>query len=647
MSSEVEVTEMTGPSWPSTESQGHNPYPEVNAQLLAGRALDIVVRDLEAYGNVLSEWHRASLYELLETFSYYLIGREQGRQTFGLPTGMGKTSAVVAFVTALHELGYRVPIAIASSRVQALSDIQATLEAHGVPADWIGVKHAAWDAEVESTGNASRLIQLVTHARVRGGRDFDLYGEHQGQSRPLMIWDESLLRSDGVAFSESSLREALAVLLIAFEGRKDTTSAGLLRYLQDAVKAITDKLTEIDETNDLDRRGVPVTLPPLNEHVLAAYRVAVLKARRVLRQQYADALASFLVASQSPMQVIKTEQGAGAVSISEAIPAPLKNVVILDASASVRKLIHADSSVRAVVSFRPEDQKNFAKVNVYQIRSGGGRSTLEDRFLELGPGPSSLSREIVDLVKANLPTARAFLLFTFLPKGIDMADLLARDLTRAGIDLKEKTSDGKRRFEFLTWGNHEGINGYEHCDVVIMVGVVQRSLFELAAATKAQQKSLDAATPSERLRAMRESEVAHAVYQGASRGSCRRVTNGMAGAMKLYIIHRSPELQALMAQVMPNAVWIDHQPKHLAKANEAVKTQGMLGDILVYLNAVTGDTQKVSTTAAKKDMGLTGATVAEAKLFSRACKELDLILHGWEHQGRSFVRAATAHGYVE
>jgi hypothetical protein len=223
-----------------------------------------------------------------------------------------------------------------------------------------------------------------------------------------------------------------------------------------------------------------------------------------------------------------------------------------------------------------------------------------------------------------------------------MADRLGRDLTHAGINLKEKTAEGKPRFEFLTWGNHEGINGFEHCDVVIMVGVLQRSLLELAAGIKAQEMNLSAPTSPERLRAVLESEVAHAVYQGASRGSCRRITKGMAGPMKLYVIHKSKELEPLMGSLMPNAVWSYLEPAHMSKAVEAVKTQHMLGQILVYLHGMPMGTDKVSTTEAKKAMGLTVNSTAQLQLFTRTCKLLDLDTHGWTHAGRSFVRGSMA-----
>lgn len=630
--------EQAGPGGPSTSTEVHPVVGQVNVMKLALRALEIVVSDLTGYGNTVSEWHRASLLELLQTFASYCSGSETGRHTFGLPTGMGKTSAIAAFVTALHELGYEVPVAIAASRVQAITDLKQKLIAHGIPEEWIGIKHESWDAEEPSTGNDSRLIQLVTHARVRSGADFNLYGEHKGRPRPLMIWDESLLRSNAKVFPLTALRQGEATLSIELEGKTDAVSLGLHQRIRDTVQAVQNRCAELDLQGDPEKTGLPLTLQPLEQPVLEAYTSALRRTARTLKDR-AQLLSDFIEAAQGPMQAIKVEQGAGAVAISEAIPPKLRNIVILDASTAVRKIVHADRSVRPVENFRPEHQKNFSQVRIHQILSGGGRSTIEAYFK--GGEASPVSMEVIDIVREHIATARAFLIFTFKKARIDLVDALGRDMTRAGINLRETTTEGKARFEFLTWGNHEGINGFEHCDIVIMVGTIHRGHLDLAGTLKAQLHDLSAPTPSERLHELAESEVAHAIYQGASRGSCRRVNNGLAGAMDLYIIHRSKELAQTLAPVMPNAIWSYREPKHIRRAHEDAKTQVMLEQVVVFLHSLPDHVHKVSTTEAKKQMGLTGSTKAETMLFTRACRLLHIDEHGWEHEGRSFVRAAS------
>ena len=67
----------------------------IDPVLLHQTALRILVADLSAHGNQLSDNHHAALDELVGTFTAYTTGHQTGRLAFGLPTGMGKTSAVV------------------------------------------------------------------------------------------------------------------------------------------------------------------------------------------------------------------------------------------------------------------------------------------------------------------------------------------------------------------------------------------------------------------------------------------------------------------------------------------------------------------------------------------------------------------------
>jgi len=196
---------------------GHRQYQlqvscEVSREQLASTALGILTIMLEGYGNVLSARHRAALASMLDAFAAYVTGEARGRRAFPLPTGMGKTAAVVAFITALERCGYTVPVAVAASQVQALCKVHQALIAQGVPVHRIGLKHSLLDAPVASTGDAEHLYQMVTHARVRGGTDFALFGEYQGQPRALCLYDETLWRADTASLRVSDdLEERLGI----------------------------------------------------------------------------------------------------------------------------------------------------------------------------------------------------------------------------------------------------------------------------------------------------------------------------------------------------------------------------------------------------------------------------------------------------
>ena len=95
----------------------------------------LLVGHLEGHRNTLSARHSAAVRELCNTMTQFVSGDIRGRVAFPLATGLGKTSAIVAWVVALHRLGMleAVNVAVAASQVRALCDIKASLMAYGVP----------------------------------------------------------------------------------------------------------------------------------------------------------------------------------------------------------------------------------------------------------------------------------------------------------------------------------------------------------------------------------------------------------------------------------------------------------------------------------------------------------------------------------
>lgn len=186
---------------------------EAHADQVQRMAYDILVTDLEAVGNVLSDPHKDALQAMVAEMTGFAAGRLAGRRCFSLGTGCGKTSAIIAWITALHRLGlHQVAVSVSASKIEALCDLKRQLLQHGVPEALIGLKHSDPRASMPSTHDDDRLYQLVTHARVRGGSDQPLFLEHRGQARALMVYDESLIRSDAEVIAERRLRKQLASL---------------------------------------------------------------------------------------------------------------------------------------------------------------------------------------------------------------------------------------------------------------------------------------------------------------------------------------------------------------------------------------------------------------------------------------------------
>ncbi len=604
---------------------------------LTTAAFDILVGDLEGYRNVLSEMHRKALLELVDTFTDYVEGATSGRKAFALPTGTGKTCAIAAFVAALHRLDIKAAVAVAASKVEALCDLKRDFIQLGVPASKIGLKHSLTSATEPSTGNASRPYQLITHARVRSGKDFELFGRHEGAQRSLLIYDETLFRSDVVAVDDRRLRSAYGALVPLGEGHSAGSALALaIQYLGSCVAIIQAGLTELRERDDRTGRGLEVQLEPREPSEIKAYVQALRNTQ--LAPTYAESLEDLLDVSQKPLHVFATERNAGVIWISEVVPRELRNVVILDASHPIRKLAGMDSSVELMRTFTPDMVKSFGAVKIVQLVAGGGRVTTEAAAASIRREKAALSLEVIDIVKENWETASGILIFTFKQRTLDIVEKLREDLRLAAFDTTATGPDGRPRIQFLTWGEETSLNGYEYCDVVIMAGVLRRSDLNVAAEIRGQKGDRAAATPIYLVRNTVESEVAHVIYQGASRGSCRRIDNGNAKPMKLYFVHRHVGIRHLLDQVMPGAEWEFRQPKHLKAGKAAGVVVELVAQLLTFLRSVPDGVRKVSSKKVKLALDLADSD-ATNKAFTRAAQEVtEFHSCGWALEGRSLVR---------
>lgn len=635
----------------------------IDEQALSRLAFDILVADLVGHGNTLSDMHRAALFELVDTFTHYCTGKVSGRRALPLPTGTGKTSAIAAWLAAAHRLGYRIPVSIAASRVEALCRLKRDLIEHDIPESLIGLRHSlqyikregpgphpaleAQQASEPSTEESSHLVQLVTHARVRSNReaDFALFGTYLGEPRALTIYDEALMRADSFAFEVRALKIAIGAFREVAEDDLDPLVRQAASYLQGAQGRIGGALVALQAGGDPECCGAEVHLDELEPGIVKAYSAIVERHGRSLRG-FSRELLELLAVSQDTLRVIGSEQGNGVVTAREVVPPALRNVVILDASAPIRELAKLDPTITVVEHFEAAQLKSFERVEVRQLLSPGGRSTITASMSAASQEASAVALEVANIVREGWATEKAFLIFTFIQrlKGPDMVAELKKGLRQLGIDVDAKTEEGQPRLNWLTWGNETSLNGFEFCTSVVMAGVLHRSHLDLAAAVRGQVGNPAEPTPSSRIRGLIESEIASCIYQGASRGSCRRIDHGKAQAMRLWFIHREPGIKAILDKVMPGAQWSYPDPVHLRKAAADSKAARLLEQLLGYLRGLPEEQQKVSSSRAKKALALADDQ-ATARAFSRAVGLLDLVNHGWMLLGRSLVRGAAAYGF--
>lgn len=88
---------------------------------LTGASYVTLKSNLERFGNVLSPAHETALFALCGLFTKSAQHLLPGRWAFGLPTGMGKTTAIIAWCATLAKLGLdHISVAVSASKIDAL-----------------------------------------------------------------------------------------------------------------------------------------------------------------------------------------------------------------------------------------------------------------------------------------------------------------------------------------------------------------------------------------------------------------------------------------------------------------------------------------------------------------------------------------------
>jgi len=640
--------------------------PYLQDQDLTFAAYERLVTNLTQYGNELTEEHKAALMRVVGRFTLLANGASQGRYAYPLPCGAGKTQAVVAWGAALHELGKPYTMQVCASKVEALCDLKRDLMANGVPEAAIGLRHkydydpiraddarkglagterlASMPANTEAEA-AERPILLVTHNRVKGGGGLDQY-LYRGRARNLVVWDESLIHSQHRAIERIAVEAALGFLkpYVQRDASLNPDMGKALAYLSEAWTVLD---AELQAQKRYDREPRPVRLPPLDPSEIDRYTAALSGADLATSLVLAP-LRSLLEISQSPLRVLETNQGgAGTITYDIVVPSELRNVAILDASWPIRDLERLDKTIKEDVDFNG-DIKTYRNVTVYQLFANAGRGSVTSDF-KRPREERLLSKEIVEFVK-TIPETEAAIIFTFKPRKVrtgnrvqtlDMAEKLKSDLEAAGVDIDAKVAVQEQsgpairdRFVWLTFGQETSISEYQYASNVLFAGVLHRSDADLAGAIIGQTDDLLRDVSYRDILEVRRSEIAHTLYQGMSRGSCRRTKNGEAFPMRVLLPYPDTKIRPLIDKVMPGLQWSEWTPKFMTAARPA--TERTAERIAAYLAQLPSGTLEVSIRALKAATNTDGLS---NRAFQQARDAALKGSPGWSLSGRTLVRA--------
>ncbi|QEX16846.1 hypothetical protein FRZ44_21410 [Hypericibacter terrae] len=605
---------------------------------------------LERHGNRLSAEHHNALWALIVSMVARLEGTDRGRLAFGLPTGMGKTTAIVALCAAMEDVQHLIgnkTIAVSASKVEALCELKRAMIAEGVSPEHVGLIHSKrYDPKIaakiaagevakddyasEPSEGHDRPILLVSHARVRGqnGAVADY------MRRDLLIWDESLFVSDSSGVALCSLDEDAGALQRV--ARYKPEMADLADYLDSCIGLCHAKMEELQENGEQE---AVFRFPNLSADYMEKFR-------GLIGSRY-ETVARLLDYVNEPIRYIPTKLG-GVLSYRLAVPDDIENIVILDASHPIRELVRStegvidaerDHPLIAGLGINLSRIKRFDRTTIMYMKRSGSRTEMTRDLLKTKRGEErSVSRELVEVIR-NIPENEAVLVFTYKPRPRDkrsMASVLLSDLEDAGIDTAAKVTDHsgaqRDRITVLTWGQETSSNHYSHCKHVILAGVLLRAEEDVAAAFVGETRNIRVNIDNDRIRALIQTEAAHCAYQAASRGSCRTAVNGYAEAMTLWLMHADPVIVETLREVMPG---VKVEPWRSVTATfRGAKENTTAATIAEFLGRLPEGTSKVSVRQLKKATGLEGVP---NQSFRRA-RDAALQLSPWRVEGNSLVR---------
>lgn len=618
---------------------------------LTKSASRMLMASLERFGNTLNMPHRMALHSLLEAMTNMAEGKLQGRWAFGLPTGTGKTRAIIEWATAVHKLRLPYTLAVSASRIEALCTLKREMIENGIPEEKVGLLHDDAKASMKATAdNDDRPFMLVTHQRVRSKKDnLSQYNYFKGEPRHLLIYDESLMISDVQQFDFEKLCGALANAIQLIK-RKPEHSV-MTNYLVECLRMIEGVFDNYDDLEDvLHLIKTPSIDPQITE--------------RYARDWEKDGLIShFLKAANLDLRMLR-DGDCAIVGYRVLVPTELQNVLVLDASYPIRELCLLDKSIQDAQTLPLVKQtglkdfhslKRFDNVTLHRLRSYGGRHSMEKRFKD-----KSMTKEVIEVLKA-IPEDQAALFYLYKMNqvgGADYRKILEREIIKAGIHLhatvKVTKQDGKivdcPRIVISTWGNETSLNSYSYCAHVFLVGILHRDSIDLMASYLGQVDNIQAEVDKSVAYNLQLSEKAHLAYQALSRGTCRTVSGGQAQPMTGYLVEIDPTIETTLNTVLPGVSWKKWQPYFVPETEGLIETWAT--KIQHYLNTLPQTQDTISSRRLKKEVQAEAVHpstwkkiiqyVTSEKVTSSKEKNhmVECLFHNWSLQGSSLQRIA-------
>ncbi|MHA7838369.1 MAG: hypothetical protein ACX98W_13020, partial [bacterium] len=649
-------------------------------------AQEILQRRLERFGSRPSPRQLGALRDILVKYAELASGRGSGRFAYDLDLGCGKTQSVVAFIAAIDAFDLPWAVAVAAVKVEANCALQRQLIEAGVRIEEIAQLHSkryspdkaesarahqerdyASEPSLGPEEARDRKYLLATQERFRRLRD-SRTGElqisaiqYRDQARPLVIWDEALLTTEGKLVSSVKLKDTITAFTHRLHDmpreKRSRQHERVRDWLEQLERATFWRLLDLEDTHG--EPGKPevahtVEIPPLAadlrvedkdpynsspaENFLKRYR-EILSHDPPNDPSLLETAKTIADLAGTTARAVNFRGQRALLGYTEQIPDAISNIVILDASYPIRLLQTLDGSIQKPQGFNGK-VKDWSRVTLHHLPRPSGRGTLTQEFRSRSPDDWHTAKEIVEVMKNHVLPGQSTLIFAFRERhGDNHIEKLRRLMRAEGIDPDEKiVINGRRvdRWPTLTWGNETSLSDYAYCHHVILMGVLHRDRRQLAAAVLGAKRNPKEPLSLELVARLERSELAHVIYQAAGRGRCRQVIDGVAESMEIWLPIQNERLISTLRRVsMPGLRVEAWKPRFLPPENRA-QWRDLAEEILgVLVGGIPEETESLSITQLKREYGWTDAS---PKTFKKA---LDYALdHAliWRKKDRTLVR---------
>ena len=465
-----------------------------------------------------------------------------------MPAGSGKTTTLIEAVRAMPSIpNYKdAGVIIFLSRREEIGKLASEMRLKDD--DFAVITN---EDKYNNLGNPNKtdarvLFTTQQKLNARGTDSFSAMRDfhYKGQPRRVRVWDEAILPSTILTLGQYDISDLLKTIS---KERKELAAE------------LSDLFTLLSNVKD----GEIIEIPDLD-----GYNIEMEEARAWFENDSdKDAIEALFGMSGRRVRVRDDKLGFTALDYDDILPDDLAPMLILDASANLRKTYEFMHYDRKQVYFLKSPQKSYGGFTIHLWDRGSGRTTHKN-------DAPTLVKGIAKTINNDIPKSEDVLVVHFKKSKYipDMPKLI-------GEQIKLRQS----KVHCLNWGQHTATNEFNNVKYVIMSGVLQyRTSQNEFVGRGAKRIKTDDEFSKQDYDYTRLGEIAHNIFQAACRGKVRKsVGDGCPEDCHLYIIMSTnaetgvPE--DLLTRTFPGAKVEDWLPVFRLSKGDQIVVDAIIG----------------------------------------------------------------------